>query len=884
MEGRKMILGLLAHVDAGKTTLSEALLYTSGALRKMGRVDHKDAFLDTDVQERERGITIFSKQARLQWKDTAFTLMDTPGHVDFSSEMERTLQVLDGAVLVVSGTDGVQGHTETLWKLLESYQIPTFIFINKMDMPGADERKLMVEIKEKLSGNCVHMASSEAGEQIALCGDDDTLNHFLEAGSVAEKDVLSFVAARRLFPCYFGSALRMSGIEDLLDGLRTYGPRPVYPERFGAVVYKIGRDEKGGRLTYMKITGGEMPVRMSLTNKKEGVPTTEEIWEEKVSQIRFYSGQRFEQREVAAAGDICAVTGLNYTKCGDGFGYERKGAEPVLAPVFTYRMELKEKDDPVIALQRMRQLQEEDPQLQVVWQEKSKEIHVQLMGEVQVEILQRMMKDRYDMEVAFGEGSILYRETIENKVEGVGHYEPLRHYAEVHLLLEPGPRGSGLRVTSKCPEDELDRNWQRLILTHLMEKTHLGVLTGAPITDLRISLIAGRAHLKHTEGGDFRQATYRAVRQGLMQAKSVLLEPWYEMTLTLPEDCLGRAMHDIQLMGGTFETPETAPGSVCLRAKVPVSESRHYGRDVMAYSKGRGRMNCVLAGYMPCRDGEKVIKAAGYEAERDVENTPDSVFCSHGAGFVVKWDEVKKYQHIDTGVLAPKKEEMQPAAPPLQRRKAYTGSLEDDKELMAIFERTYGPVKQHAFRPSPRTAALMESEKVFMPLEKEYLLVDGYNIIFAWDALKEAAKQNLENARQMLLDILCNYRGVRPYEMIVVFDAYKVHRNPGSVEKYHNLHVVYTKEAETADNYIEKATYDLGKRYRVRVATSDALEQVIILGHGALRVSAKEFLREVENANGEIRAYLKEYNRHMAHQNDMAQAMQQAWAKKKQQD
>ena len=884
MEGRKMILGLLAHVDAGKTTLSEALLYTSGALRKMGRVDHKDAFLDTDVQERERGITIFSKQARLQWKDTAFTLMDTPGHVDFSSEMERTLQVLDGAVLVVSGTDGVQGHTETLWKLLESYQIPTFIFINKMDMPGADERKLMVEIKEKLSGNCVHMASSEAGEQIALCGDDDTLNHFLEAGSVAEKDVLSFVAARRLFPCYFGSALRMSGIEDLLDGLRTYGPRPVYPERFGAVVYKIGRDEKGGRLTYMKITGGEMPVRMSLTNKKEGVPTTEEIWEEKVSQIRFYSGQRFEQREVAAAGDICAVTGLNYTKCGDGFGYERKGAEPVLAPVFTYRMELKEKDDPVIALQRMRQLQEEDPQLQVVWQEKSKEIHVQLMGEVQVEILQRMMKDRYDMEVAFGEGSILYRETIENKVEGVGHYEPLRHYAEVHLLLEPGPRGSGLRVTSKCPEDELDRNWQRLILTHLMEKTHLGVLTGAPITDLRISLIAGRAHLKHTEGGDFRQATYRAVRQGLMQAKSVLLEPWYEMTLTLPEDCLGRAMHDIQLMGGTFETPETAPGSVCLRAKVPVSESRHYGRDVMAYSKGRGRMNCVLAGYMPCRDGEKVIKAAGYEAERDVENTPDSVFCSHGAGFVVKWDEVKKYQHIDTGVLAPKKEEMQPAAPPLQRRKDYTGSLEDDKELMAIFERTYGPVKQHAFRPSPRTAALMESEKVFMPLEKEYLLVDGYNIIFAWDALKEAAKQNLENARQMLLDILCNYRGVRPYEMIVVFDAYKVHRNPGSVEKYHNLHVVYTKEAETADNYIEKATYDLGKRYRVRVATSDALEQVIILGHGALRVSAKEFLREVENANGEIRAYLKEYNRHMAHQNDMAQAMQQAWAKKKQQD
>ncbi len=876
MQQRKMILGLLAHVDAGKTTLSEALLYTSGALRKMGRVDHKDAFLDTDIQERERGITIFSKQARLAWKETAFTLMDTPGHVDFSSEMERTLQVLDGAVLVISGTDGVQGHTETLWKLLESYQIPVFLFINKMDMDGADRQKRMEEIREKLDANCVDMMSEEAGEQIALCGDDETLNTYLETGKVAEETVRNFVSARKMFPCYFGSALRMQGIDELLDGLEMYGPRAQYPSRFGAVVYKIGRDEKGARLTYMKITGGELNVRQVLTNKKEGVPTTEEIWEEKVSQLRFYSGLRFEQRDVAKAGEICAVTGLNFTKVGDGFGYEKKGAEPILSPVFTYHMELSDKDDPVIALQRMRQLQEEDPQLQVVWQEKSKEIHVQLMGEVQVEILQRMLKDRYDMDVSFGEGSILYRETIENKVEGVGHYEPLRHYAEVHLLMEPAPRGSGLLLTSKCPEDELDRNWQRLILTHLMEKTHLGVLTGSPITDMRITLIAGRAHLKHTEGGDFRQATYRAVRQGLMQAKSVLLEPWYEMTLTLPEDCLGRAMHDIQLMGGTFDAPETSLGSVCLKAKVPVSESRHYAREVMAYAKGRGRVNCVLCGYLPCRDGEKVIRVMGYDPERDVDNSPDSVFCSHGAGFMVKWDEVPKYQHIDTGVLAPKKEEIAPVQPPA-RRKAYTGSLEDDKELMAIFERTYGPVKQHAFRPSPKTAALMESEKVFMPLEKEYLLVDGYNIIFAWDALKEAAKQNLETARQMLVDILCNFRGVRPYEIIVVFDAYKVHRNPGSVEKADNIHVVYTKEAETADNYIEKATYDLGKRYRVRVATSDALEQVIILGHGALRVSAKEFLREVESANGEIRAYLAEYNRHMAHQNGMAQAMHKAW-------
>ena len=873
-----MILGLLAHVDAGKTTLSEALLYTSGTLRKLGRVDHKDAFLDTDVQERERGITIFSKQARLAWKETAFTLMDTPGHVDFSSEMERTLQVLDGAVLVISGTDGVQGHTETLWKLLESYRIPTFLFINKMDMPGVDEEKLMAELKEKLSPNCVHMASEEAGEQMALCGDDDTLNRYLETGEIAGEEIRGFISARQLFPCYFGSALRMQGVEALLDGLNEYGPRPVYPERFGAVVYKIGRDDKGARLTYMKITGGELPVRMSLTNKKEGVPTTGEIWEEKVSQIRFYSGMRFEQRDMAVAGEICAVTGLNYTRVGDGFGYEKKGTEPLLSPVFTYHMELAEKDDPVIALQRMRQLQEEDPQLRVVWQEKSKEIHVQLMGEVQVEILQRMLKDRFDMDVTFGEGSILYRETIEDKVEGVGHYEPLRHYAEVHLLMEPAPRGSGLLLTSKCPEDELDRNWQRLILTHLMEKTHLGVLTGAPITDMRITLIAGRAHLKHTEGGDFRQATYRAVRQGLMQAKSVLLEPWYEMTLTLPEDCLGRAMHDIQLMGGTFDAPENTLGNVCLKAKVPVSESRHYARDVMAYSKGRGRINCVLCGYLPCRDAEKVVKASGYDPQRDIDNSPDSVFCSHGAGFVVKWDEVKNYQHIDTGVLAAKKEEIKPMQQPVQR-KAYSGSLEEDKELMAIFERTYGPIKQHAFRPSPKTAALMESEKVFMPMEKEYLLVDGYNIIFAWDALKEAARQNLDIARQMLQDILCNYRGVRPYEIILVFDAYKVHRNPGSVEEYQNIHVVYTKEAETADNYIEKATYDLCKRYRVRVATSDALEQVIILGHGALRVSAKEFLREVENANGEIAAFLREYNQHMSHSNQMSVAMREAWKK-----
>ncbi len=882
MQHKKMILGLLAHVDAGKTTLSEALLYTSGALRKVGRVDHQDAFLDTDVQERERGITIFSKQARLTWKDTAITLMDTPGHVDFSSEMERTLQVLDGAILVISGTDGVQGHTETLWKLLESYGIPTFLFINKMDMPGVNRDKLMGEIRQKLSENCIDMASREAMEQMALCGDEDMMNAFLESGELSDEQIQGMVAGRKLYPCYFGSALKIQQVDELLEGIRRYGPVPGYPERFGAVVYKIGRDDKGARLTFMKITGGRLAVRMALTNKKEGVPTTGQIWEEKVSQIRLYSGLRYEQVDVAQAGEICAVTGLNFTQCGDGFGYEKRGTEPILAPVFTYHVRLGEKDDPVVALQRLRQLQEEDPQLQVVWLEKQKEIHVQLMGEVQVEILQRIMKDRFNMDVSFGEGSILYRETIENRVEGVGHYEPLRHYAEVHLLMEPAPRGSGLLITAKCPEDELDRNWQRLILTHLMEKNHLGVLTGSPITDMRITLIAGRAHLKHTEGGDFRQATYRAVRQGLMQAKNVLLEPWYDMTLTLPEDCLGRAMHDIQLMGGSFEPPESSMGSVCLRARAPVSESRHYAKEVMAYSRGRGKVNCQLMGYLPCRDGEKVMKQMGYDPERDVDNSPDSVFCSHGAGFMVKWDEVKNYQHIDTGILSPKKE-MVESAPIQQRRRAYTGSLEEDKELMAIFERTYGPIKQHDFRPTPRTQALMESEKVFMPMEKEYLLVDGYNIIFAWDALKEAAKQNLETARQMLVDILCNYRGVRPYEIILVFDAYKVQRNPGSVEKAGNIHVVYTREAETADNYIEKATYDLGKRHRVRVATSDALEQVIILGHGALRVSAREFLREVENANGEIKAYLNEYNRYMAHHSDMTDAMQKAWEQKKQQ-
>jgi len=872
-----LILGLLAHVDAGKTTLSEAMLYAGGELRRLGRVDHGDAFLDTDAQEKERGITIFSKQALLTWKKCDITLMDTPGHVDFSSEMERTLQVLDGAVLLISGADGVQGHTLTLWRLLQQYNVPTFLFINKMDRPDTDRESLMAEIKSRLSDNCVDFSQEEYMEQIAMCS-EDALTHFLQYGLVADGLISTLIAKRQLFPCFFGSALKTEGVDTLLDGLVQYAPRPQYPDQFGARVYKIARDPQGARLTYLKITGWQLKVRALLTNRLEKTPE-EQIWAEKIGQIRLYSGARFQAVDSVSAGSVCAVTGLSMTKSGDGLGLESTDNAPLLSPVFTYQVLLPQGFDAHTALQYMRQLEEEDPQLHVVWHERLREMHVQLMGEVQLEILKRQLQDRFGLSVSFGAGSILYRETIKNTVEGMGHYEPLRHYAEVHLLMEPLPLGSGLKIFTRCPEDELDRNWQRLIHTHLKERVHVGVLTGSPITDMKITLLAGRAHLKHTEGGDFRQATYRAIRQGLMQAESVLLEPWYQLQLELPQDCLGRAMNDLQQMGGEFDPPETKGDYVLLRGSAPVSKTRHYAREVAAYTKGRGKLSCVLKGYAPCADQEKVLSEIGYDPIRDLDNPADSIFCAHGAGFTVKWDEVKDYMHIQTGFGQTRISAAAGAESAARASGPYRGSLEEDQELLAIFEKTYGPVKNRAMMDRPRYSAEKSAPAPQIDPQKEYLLVDGYNIIFAWDELKEAAKLNLDHARGLLCDLLCNYQGAKNCEVILVFDAYKVAHNPGTVEKYHNIYVVYTKEAETADSYIEKTTYEISKRHRVRVATSDGLEQIIILGNGALRVSAQEFRKEMEIVQGEIAKFLQENNRHLP-SDTMSQAIRAAWHKK----
>ena len=875
MENGKLIVGLLAHVDAGKTTLSEAMLYASGAVRKLGRVDHRDAFLDTDAQERERGITIFSKQAEMEWKGKRITLMDTPGHVDFSSEMERTLGVLDAAVLVVSGADGVQAHTRTLAGLLQKHRLPVFLFINKMDQPGTDRKALLDDLKAHLGGGFVDMGAENADEEMALCS-ENALNSLLETGAIPQKEIGRIIRERLLFPCYFGSALKMDGVEALLDGLAAFEPERKELPAFGARVYKITRDEQGNRLTWMRITGGTLSVRDGVSNRKEGMPD-EAIREEKVNQIRFYSGSRYRTADSAACGDVCAVTGLTFTKCGQGLGAEKDGDQPELTPVFTYRVILPTGFDLHTALKYMRILEEEDPQLHVVWKERSREIHVQLMGEVQLEILSRLLEDRFHLSVRFGEGSILYRETIENTVEGVGHYEPLRHYAEVHLLLEQGKRGSGIRVSSSCSLDDLDINWQRLIMTHVLEKTHLGVLTGSPLTDVKITLLAGRAHLKHTEGGDFRQATYRAIRQGLMQAKSTLLEPWYDLRLQLPSECLGRAMNDLTQMGGQFDPAETVGEEVILTGGAPVARCRHYARELAAYTKGRGHIQMTLRGYEPCQEQERLVKLYGYDPEADVENTPDSVFCSHGAGFTVKWDRVPEYMHIDTGILKAKKQPENAEAP--VKRTPYRGTAEEDRELMAIFERTYGPIKPRGFQPVSKMAPSVQ-QQIFQPPEDEYLLVDGYNMIFAWEELKKAAAWNLEAARKMLMDILCNYRGVRSGEVILVFDAYKVPGSPGVVEKYNNITVVYTKEAVTADAYIEKATFDIGKRHKVRVATSDGLEQIIILGNGALRVPASEFHREVMQADAEIKELMDALARQKFPAEMMEKALKDAWERK----
>ena len=863
---KKLVVGILAHVDAGKTTLSEGMLYRSGYLKKLGRVDHRNSFLDTSALERDRGITIFSKQAILPLNKVEVILLDTPGHVDFSTEMERTLQVLDYAILVISGTDGVQGHTGTLWRLLARYGIPAFLFVNKMDLAGADRESLLAELKRQLNNGCVDFGEAQdtLWENVALC-DDTVLADYLEHGKVTDDVIASLIAQRKLFPCYFGSALKLSGIDNFLQGLERYTRCPDYPSAFGAKVYKIARDSQGNRLTYMKVTGGSLKVKALVTNRRPGLPENE-VWEEKIDQIRIYSGARYQTAEEATAGTVCAVTGLNHTRPGEGLGAEAASAPPLLMPVLSYQVLLPEGCNSHEVLVKLDQLAEEDPQLNIVWNGRLQEIHIQLMGEVQLEVLKRLISERFGLNVEFGAGNIVYRETIAKPVEGIGHFEPLRHYAEVHLLLEPGERGSGLQFDAACSEDMLDRNWQRLILTHLKERIHLGVLTGSPITDMKITLVAGRAHVKHTEGGDFRQATYRAVRQGLMCAESILLEPWYDFRLEIPEQSVGRAMSDLLRMSGSVSQPETVGKTVVMTGSAPVSEMQGYAMEVTSYTKGRGRLSCALKGYEPCHDQDAAVAAIGYDCERDTENSADSVFCSHGAGFVVKWDQVRNYMHVDS-ILKPQKPEDIPksTAAAAKPSKDFAGSFEQDRELQAIFERTYGPIKPRNL-PSERTRrAIQEPQKEYTVQPRitgpEYLLVDGYNIIYAWDELKEVAQDNLGTARNVLMDILSNYQGFKKCVVILVFDAYKVPHNAGEVVRYHNIHVVYTKEAETADAYIEKATEKMGKEHRVTVATSDGAEQLIILGHGALRLSASAFRVEVEQAEGQIAKILAANNR-----------------------
>ena len=851
-EKQHICIGLLAHVDAGKTTLAESLLYHTGAIRKMGRVDHQNAFLDTYELERARGITIFSKQAGFTLGDREVVLLDTPGHVDFSAEMERTLQILDYAVLIIGGTDGVQGHVETLWRLLRQYKIPVFLFINKMDQDGADPAEILKELQGRLDEKCIDFTASQPQEEfmenLAMC-DETVLETYLEEGEISKEQVRELIARRKVFPCYFGSALKSQGIQEFLEGLETYTKVPDYPDTFGAKVYKISRDEKGSRLTHMKITGGSLKVKQVLSG---------EDWEEKADQIRIYSGAGFEAVKEVPAGAVCAVTGLTRTHAGQGLGIEQTSGEPLLIPVLNYEIQLPEECDVHQMFLKLRQLEEEEPELHIVWNPQLNEIHAQVMGEVQIEILKNMIQERFGISVEFGSGNIVYKETIEEPVEGTGHFEPLRHYAEVHLLLEPGEPGSGLEFAVSCSEDMLDKNWQRLILTHLEEKAHKGVLTGSDITDMKITLVAGKAHLKHTEGGDFRQATYRAVRQGLRKARSVLLEPVYEYRLEVPSDMVGRAMTDIQKMYGTFHGPEIEGEMSVLTGVAPVVTMGGYQSEVTAYTRGRGRLSCTLKGYQPCHNAEEVIEAAGYEPDADMENPTGSVFCAHGAGFVVNWDEVDTYAHIQTELgLEETDQETIMKTQPAQPYKSFDEIRLDQEELEEIFTRTYGPIRRerNAFQKTSRTVTAPASPRKSKPKEpeKEYLLVDGYNIIFAWEDLNELAKVNIEGARNKLMDILCDYQGYKKCTLILVFDAYKVEGGQGSVQKYHNIHVVYTKEAETADQYIEKTVHEIGKKYHVTVATSDALEQVIILGQGADRLSARNLREEIQRMKEEIR-------------------------------
>ena len=851
---KQIVLGILAHVDSGKTTLSEAMLYRAGVTRRLGRVDHKDAFLDTDALEKARGITIFSKQALLTAGDTDITLLDTPGHVDFSTETERTLQVLDYAVLVVSGTDGVQSHTETLWRLLRRYHVPTFVFVNKMDLPGMERQELLAQLNRRLGEGFVDFGAEQADpdEALALC-DENLMDRMLDAGQLQDADLIPAIARRHVFPCWFGAALKLEGVDALLDGLDRYTrPAPAL-EAFGAKVFKVSQDEQGARLTWLRVTGGQLKVKAQLTGTAEGEP-----WAEKANQLRLYSGAKYTLAKAVGPGQVCAVTGLTHLKPGTGLGAERDSDVPVLEPVLSYQVLLPEGTDVHGALGKLHRLEEEEPQLHVVWNEALGQIHVQLMGEVQLEVLRSLLAERFGLAVEFGPGGILYKETITEPMEGVGHYEPLRHYAEVHLLLEPLPRGSGLQFATHCREEVLDKNWQRLVLTHLEEKQHRGVLTGSPLTDVKITLLAGKAHLKHTEGGDFRQATYRAVRQGLMLAKSQLLEPWYAFRLEVPAENIGRAMSDIQRMEGTFDPPESGEETAVLTGFAPVSTMRSYPMEMVSYTRGRGHLSLILDGYRSCHNAQEVIAAIGYEPEHDLDNPADSVFCAHGAGFVVPWDQVRSHMHVDSGWGKSTRPE-QEAAVPQRRAMAYRATLEEDAELLKIFERTYGPIKRDplaAFRPvQKRERPDFAAEQ--WEIAPEYLLVDGYNIIFAWDELNALSKESLDAARHKLMDILCNYQGFQKCVLILVFDAYRVPGSPGSIEQYHNIHVVYTKEAETADMFIERVTHEIGRNRRVRVATSDGMEQIIILGHGALRVSARMFHEEVQNVEKQIRALVQ---------------------------
>ncbi|MBR3786890.1 MAG: TetM/TetW/TetO/TetS family tetracycline resistance ribosomal protection protein [Firmicutes bacterium] len=866
---KKITIGILAHVDAGKTTLSEGLLYKTGAIRQLGRVDHGNAFLDTDAQERARGITIFSKQALLSYKNTQFMLLDTPGHVDFSAEMERTLQVLDYAVLVISGKDGVQGHTSTLWKLLAKYDVPVFIFINKMDLDGAVREDILEELRRRLDQRLVDFSddfrssADEWMETAAMC-DEALLDEFLESGQLSSDSLRGAIMQRALFPCFFGSALKMEGIDSLLDGLDEFTCGTSYGDAFGARVYKITRDDKGSRLTHMKVTGGTLKTKEEIVT---GSDSSDKEMSEKVEQIRMYSGTKFSAVDSAAAGDVIAVTGLKDTYAGQGLGIEADALTPTLESVLTYQVILPPNVDTHTALIRLKQLEEEDPQLRVIWNEQLQEIQMQLMGEVQTEILKNVIFDRFGMDIEFGQGNITYKETIKSAVIGRGHFEPLRHFAEVHILLEPGEPGSGLTYDSVCNGDELPLHWQKLIHTHFTEKEHTGVLTGSPITDMKLTILAGKSHLKHTVPGDFRQATYRAIRQGLMKTESVLLEPWYEFRLEIPSDCVGRAMSDIQKMSGSFDDPQPLGDMTMLTGKAPVSEMKDYALEVVSYTKGHGILTCALAGYEPCHDQDRVIAEYDYDPEADLENTPDSVFCSHGAGHTVKWDEADEMMHVVSRMP-----EEGDGENPVHREggaeisggvhASYRGTKEEDAELDRIFEMTYGKPKER--RHIPKREILSEREKVkIMPTEvkEEFLLVDGYNIIFAWDQLKELAKVSIDGAREALIEILANYQGYKKCRVIVVFDAYRVKGGERHFEKHEHVDVVYTAEAETADMYIEKTAHEKAKDYLVRVATSDRLEQMIIVGSGAFKVSADEFRLEVEQADLEISRMIEELNR-----------------------